>query len=51
MDRYIVGQNFFLNGLMYKNKGDLKNTAVLCQKALEVNPENRELKNFLPYES
>ncbi len=50
MNRYIMGQTYFLNGLMYKSKGDLNKAAMFYQKALEINPENREWRDFLAYE-
>lgn len=50
MNRYLIGQTYFLNGLIYKNKGRLNEVVKFYEKAMEINPENEEIKTFFNYE-
>lgn len=50
MKRYLMAQEYFLNGLIYKNRGDIKNVIESFNLASEINPENVEIKIFLENE-
>ena len=50
LNRYLIAQKYFLNGLIYKNRGDIRNLIESFKMALEINPENVETKIFLENE-
>lgn len=50
LNRYLIAQKYFLNGLIYKNRGDIRNLIESFKMALEINPENVETKMFLENE-
>lgn len=50
LNRYLIAQKYFLNGLIYKNRGDIRNLIESFKMALEINPENEETKIFLENE-
>ncbi|HEC78338.1 MAG TPA: hypothetical protein ENI34_04245 [candidate division WOR-3 bacterium] len=50
IEHYLAGQYYFLNGLVYKNKGDLRKVIENFKTAILRNPENREIKLFLENE-
>ena len=47
LNRYLQGQNYFIEGLIYQNRRDRKSLIQAFRKALEINPENNEIKLFL----
>lgn len=47
---YLIGQNYFLNGLIVKNMGNQKKGDELFEKALQINPGNTDMEHFLLYE-
>lgn len=50
LNRYLIAQKYFLNGLICKNRGDIRNVIELFKMASEINPENVEIKMFLENE-
>jgi spermidine synthase len=48
--RYLEGQAHFIRGLICQNRGDRAGVAAAFRRALEVNPENEEVKLFLEKE-
>ncbi|MGB9719856.1 MAG: fused MFS/spermidine synthase [bacterium] len=47
LERYLLGQKYFIDGLTYQNRGDQQGMIQAFRKALEINPENEEIKLFL----
>jgi len=48
--RYLLGQELFLTGLIYKNKGNGNEVIHFLKKAYAINPENDEIRLFLDTE-
>jgi len=47
LKRYLEGQKYFIEGLIYQNQRDRNSLIQAFKKALEINPENNEIKLFL----
>ncbi|MEO0185170.1 MAG: fused MFS/spermidine synthase [candidate division WOR-3 bacterium] len=47
LKRYLIGQRYFIEGLIYQNRGDREKMVQAFQKVLETNPENEEIRLFL----
>lgn len=47
LERYRLGQKYFINGLIAKSRGDIATAIAEYEKGRAANPENRELKLFL----
>lgn len=43
MARYLLGQELFLTGLLFKNKGKMNEVITYFKKAHDINPENNEI--------
>lgn len=49
LSRYVNGQGFFINALIYQSRNDLRNMVKELQKGALVNPENGEMRAFLQH--
>lgn len=49
LDSYIRGQPFYIQGILYHNQGQGSKAFRLFQRALAVNPGNREIRLFYQY--
>lgn len=47
LQRYLQGQKYFINGLIFQNRGDRQSMRKEFEKVLEINPENYEVRLFL----
>ncbi|MEO0137400.1 MAG: fused MFS/spermidine synthase [candidate division WOR-3 bacterium] len=47
LNRYLLGQRYFIEGLIYQNQRNYSAMHAAFQKVLEVNPENQEVRLFL----
>lgn len=47
LQRYLQGQEYFINGLIFQNRGDRQSMRKEFEKVLEINPENYEVRLFL----
>jgi len=47
LQRYLQGQRYFINGLISQNRGNQHAMIEDFKKALEINPENQEIRLFL----
>ncbi len=47
LSKYVFGQKYFIEGLTYQNRGDQQGMIQAFRKALEINPENEEIRLFL----
>ncbi len=47
LKRYLQGQQYFIEGLIYQNRRDRQGLIQKFRKALEINPENMEIRLFL----
>lgn len=50
LNRYLLGQKYFIEGLIYQNRGKRQEMLEAFRKVLEINPENKEIKLFLQIE-
>lgn len=47
LQRYLEGQRYFIDGLIFQNRGDRQLMRQAFEKVLEINPENNEVRLFL----
>ncbi|MEO0105960.1 MAG: fused MFS/spermidine synthase [candidate division WOR-3 bacterium] len=50
LKEYLDGQKYYINGLIYQNRGERKNMIEEFRKALKVNPHNEEIELFIKKE-
>lgn len=47
LEKYLLAQINFIEGLIFQNRGDRQSMVNSLKKALEINPENQEIRIFL----
>ncbi len=49
LDKYIQAQQFYIQGILFHNKGQGREAFRLFQRAISINPENKEIHLFYGY--